>query len=652
MSTYLLCLYFRLGQSPPVACDYVSSIRSSPGLYFDKQLDVKFTNNDWNIVTYVDINHIKPSLDKIEFLFEKVNLFCTSLTSSKIQNDCANSLSALKNQHLNNVNKFSSISYLLQDERSNKRSKRALIDLGGSLLKTFFGTLDSEDAVKFSKAINDVQSDEKQLAHLMKDNIHVIKSTISSFNNSISKVNENEKHLMENMKIIHGIMENISNSNDKLEIKSQIISLLNSLESIILTLSFDIDDVNNAILFAKLNILHPTVLNPHQLYSELDKHRNSLPKHYELPVSLTLQNVHELIDISKLVCYYHFSKVIIVVKIPLVLPQVYNLFNVIPLPIPYDVSKPDTFVLTAPTSSYVAITADHMFYSLIADVDKCKVISEKCYVCVLVNVYSTIANPICETIILSEAVNKLPDICSTRLIYGSIDIFHRISGNRWIFVQSEPGKCHISCNNQPDSLDVILFGTGILTLPKNCKAFYKTLQFTPTNEIPTVNTTNKISDFNIVLDDCCEKSKLNRTFAKLPFSKLDNTKHDLDSLVHASIKLGSFEKDLEKLENPSHFETYGVHYMSLSYIVTIVLFLYLLYKARRLLGKSNPSGCCVQIFNQCHNKKVNDRPSMQMVVVRDAKEETSESSSSEEIITSTPSPVKRNILFTNKTHRV
>lgn len=159
-------------------------------------------------------------------------------------------MSALGNQHINNVNKFSSISYLLVDEQS-KSHKRGLTDFGGLILKTFFGTLDSEDAVKFTDAIDKIQSDEKQLAHLMKDNIHVIKSTLSTLNQSMSKANENEKRLLKNMEIIEEVIIKVSNSNDKLEIKSQLNSLMNSLESIILTLSFDIDDVNNAILFAK-----------------------------------------------------------------------------------------------------------------------------------------------------------------------------------------------------------------------------------------------------------------------------------------------------------------------------------------------------------------------------------------------------------------
>lgn len=623
--------------------EFVTQITKSPGLYFDKLLDVKFVNDNWNVITYLDISHVKPNLDKVEFLFHKVDVLCNSLVSSKVQNDCSNSLSALRNQYLKNVNKFSSISYLTDNE-STRRVKRGLLDFGGSLLKVFFGTLDAEDATKINEAIDKVQSDEKHLTHLMKDNLHVIKSTISNFNNSMSKVNENEQNLLKNLEVIYDALGKISNSNNKLELKSQLNSLFNSLDSIVLTLSFDIDDINNAILFSKLNILHPTVLNPYQLYTELDKHRNDLPKSHELAVPLTLQNIHEILDISKLTCFYSSNRIVIIVKIPLVLPQTYNLYNIIPIPVPYDITKPNTFALIAPTSPYVAITGDHMFYSLITNIEKCKMISGKCYVCALSNVFSTIANPICETILISEVINKLPNSCETKLLHGQIDIFHRISNNRWLFAQSEPGKCHITCKDNPNSFDEVLFSIGILYIPKNCKAFYKTLQFYPVNEVYVSNVTNRISDFNIVDDDCCEMSRLNKTFSKLPFTKLKNV-DNLDSLLHASVHLDYLEKELENMESPSHFQQYSMHYISITYVFGILLLLYMLYKCRRQWRCNNPSGCLIQIYNQCHNRKVSKNPTTQTAVVMSHNHESS-SSETEEPQTRTPVPMKRNVILT------
>lgn len=571
---------------------------------------------------------------------DKVTSVCKTLSSSQMQIECTNSISSLRSQHVNNVKKFSSISYLVRQEQP-RRVKRGFIDAGGSLLKTFFGTLDADDAVKFSDAIDKVQSDEKYLLHLMKDNIHIIKSTISTFNSTIVKVNENQNIINKNLNSIESAFAQLGNANDKLDVRTHLNSLFNSLESIIVTLSFDIDDINNAILFSKLNVLHPSVLSPYQLYNDLKRNMNNLPKHTELPVSLSLQNIHELIDVCNIACYFHDNRVILVLQIPLVLPQTYNLYHVIPLPSPYDISKPDTFVLVAPNKPYVAITADRMFYSLFDNVEKCKVISEKCYVCELNNVFSTIANPICETILLSEVVNSLPKVCETKLLRGSVDVFHKLSRSRWVYVQSEPSKCHITCDNDVNTYDEILFGTGILSLRKDCKAFYKTLQFSA-GDILETNVTTIVSSFNIVEDDCCNKTKLNKTLLHLPFVKLIDA-NNFDSLLHASIHLNDFEQEMEKLDYPSHLHQYSIHYLSLTYVLTVVVFIYLLYRSKKLICPKSPSAYCVQIYNQCNNRKnkhvVKEISNIQKFDIK-------ESSSSEEEYKhkSLPPSLKRNVL--------
>lgn len=580
------------------ANQFVTQIVNSPGLYFDQLLDVKFTNDNWNVITFIDLSHIQPHLESVEFLFDKVAKYCDSASSSQVKTDCLNSLNSLKLQHSNNIKKFSSISYLVQVNEM-KRHKRGLIDAGGSLLKTVFGTLDSDDAHKFTNAINKVQSDEKQLTILMRDNIHVIKSTISTFNNTMSKVKENENRLNQNLNKIESAFNKLINTNDKLEIKSHLVLLLTSLESIIITLSFDIDDINNAILFSKINVLHPTVLSPMQLYKELELHANQLPRHAELPILLTLQNVNEIINISDIVCYYHDSKLIIVLKIPLVLSQVYNLFQNIPLPISFDNKTPDTYILIAPSKQYLAITIDRLFYSQFESVSECKVIKNQCFVCALNNVYSTIANPTCESILLTDVVDKLPKSCQTRILRGSIDLFQKISNNRWIFVQSEPSKGHIMCNDEMRDHVEILLGTGILHLPKSCKAFYKTLTFVPTDSI-TSNFTTTVSNFNILNDDCCDSVKLNKTLSEVPLIKL-NEFNNFDSLLKASTHLNDFEQQLNKIAEPSHLEKYSTHYLSLTYVIATLSLLYFLFKIKKYVCPRNP-GCCIKIYNKNYTK--------------------------------------------------
>ncbi|XP_026729357.1 uncharacterized protein LOC113495001 [Trichoplusia ni] len=642
MSTLLLAVLLHL----VAACtchQVVTPIISGSGLYFDKMIDVKFTNDDWNIVTYLDIKKIQSHLDIVESLFVRISSYCENNSSSKVQIDCLNALSALRSQHENNIKKYSSVSYILSNQMvNNKRSKRGLINAGGSILKTLFGILDSDDAIKFSEAIDQVQSDENQLLHLMRDNIHVIKSTITTFNSSMSKLNENESRLNKNIELIDHAFQILSNSNDKLEIKSNINVYLNAVEGIIISLSFDIEDINNAILFSKMNILHPTVLSPYQLYSELEQNVNNMPRYYELPVSpLSLQNIHDLIDVSQLASYIHNYKIIVIIKIPLVLPQTYNLYHVIPMPIPYDITQPNTFALISPSRPYLAITVDHMFYSPLQDINKCKVISDKFYICKLDNVYSSVANPICESILITEIVHKIPSSCEIKLLKGSIELFHKINNNRWIYVLSEPGKCHVSCENDGRSFDETIFGTGILSLTKTCKAFYKMLQFVPSSNVFLNVSTRIVSNFNLVKDDCCEKNRVNSSFSHLPYLKLNNI-NNLDSLLQASTHLDSFEQELNKIENPNHFQKYGVHYMSLSYMFFIIFCLYLLYKARKFICPKPP--CCVQIFNQCNNTKKVSRGYPQQSIELSEFEEPADP----DLSLSRPTTLKRNILVTKQ----
>lgn len=580
-------------------------------------------------------------MDKVDLLFHKLETFCKGYISTKIQSDCSNAFESLKSQHSNNLRKFSSISYLLS---TSHRVKRGLLDAGGSILKTFFGTLDADDAIKYTDAINQVQSDEKKLAHLMKDNIHVLKSTISNFNNSMNKINSNEYLLNRNFQILNQTILQLTNSSDKLQIKTALNSLINEIESIIMSLSFDIDDVNNAILFSKANILHPTVLSPYQLFNELEQNKNSMPKHCDLPIFLSLNTIHDIIDISSIISFYYLNKLVIVLRIPLVIAQVYELFHVIPAPTAYDSTKPDTFALIAPNKPFVAITNDRMFYAVLDDVDKCKVIPNQCYVCELNNVFSTIANPTCETVLLTEIVDKLPNSCNVKVIRGNIDYFQKLQNNRWLYVQSEPGKGHFSCNRDLNKYEEILFGTGIMSLPKDCKAFFRTLQFTAKEAIES-NVTVQISNFNLIQDDCCDVNKINKTLNRLPFVKLTNI-NDHNSLLQASYHLDDFEKELNKLESePSHLERYSFHYLSATYIITTLILLCLLFKVRKLLCKPKGSNCCIQIFNQCNNRKkhkTEDHSAINNYLQQ--KPKGSSSDTSDEEVLAHPMPLKRNII--------
>lgn len=160
----------------------------------------------------------------------------------------------------------------------------------------------------------------------MKDNIHVVRSTINSFNASIQKLNNNEILLNKQIEKLNYIFASSSRTNNNILNLEKINSMFNIIEGSLLSISNVLDTILNSILFAKANILHPYVITPKKLYNELSNN-GQLKRTTEFPVSLTLQNIHTIIDLSKLTVYYYNNKLMFIIQVPLMSPIKFNLYK-------------------------------------------------------------------------------------------------------------------------------------------------------------------------------------------------------------------------------------------------------------------------------------------------------------------------------------
>ncbi|KAM3962066.1 LOW QUALITY PROTEIN: uncharacterized protein ACR2FA_003747 [Aphomia sociella] len=287
-----------------------------------------------------------------------------------------------------------------------------------------------------------------------------------------------------------------------------------ALENSLMTINFNLVNIIDSILFGKQNIVHPSVLSPIELYYELSSNQNHIAQNFPLP--LHLDNIHTLLDISHISSFINDTKLIFVVRIPLVLLTEYNLYHLYALPTAHDINNPSSFAMINPTEKYLA--DDKLTYSILDSVSECK------------------------------------------------------------------------CDDKINDYDI--FGTGILTLSKNCKAFHKLLQF-----IPSVKYESKlylpVPKFNIIEDDCCKR--VNSTLPYLTPVKLSHI--NLDSLQYASYRLNYLNDELTKIENQPYHVTYGSYFSILTTIVSLIMFTFILYK----------------IYKKCCSQK-NQRNLVQIVV--------------------------------------
>lgn len=439
--------------------------------------------------------------------------------------------------------------------------------------------MDEDDAIKYNNAIQALNNSNKKFASLIKDHIIMTNTALNHYNETLNVISTNEARLNDAIDSLITSFKNASEINSKLYAEIKLNEMYNELSSSLLTLSFKIENVVNAIMFTKSHSIHPSVLTPTQLYNELVDNVRNLDKHKELPVSLSLNNIHTIIDVAKLLCIYVNNKIVYIIKIPLVNRIEYSLYKSIPIPIPHDNQQPNSYAMVLPNCKHVAISSDKNTYICFSNLRECIIVGNEIFICNNVDVHLIQNSPICETEMLCKIPNKLPLQCKTKLIFGQIDIWQELKGNRWLFVETEPIKLTVEC--QTTTSEYKLLGTGILNLKTNCKAYSNYKEFIAKSNI-TITVKPILSDFNLIDDPCCDKSKFNLIKPKLEPLKLLNV--NLDKIT--SVANNRFIADIDEIVNePNPLIEYKSYYPIMTFSITIVIIIIILYKLLKEFGK-------------------------------------------------------------------
>lgn len=548
---------------------YVQPITSSSGLYFDHLGSLKIYHDQLSVIIPLDISKFSTHIDNIESaLAESKQMFKrVPILDEEAPNHMLQPLIV----RFNDIKKqYASVSYLIED-----RFKRAWIGGIGGVLKTIFGTLDEDDAVKYNEALDSLQYNQVKLASLMKENIIVTTSVISSYNETLNKIKINEAILSEALDKLSVELENITNKVDELHLQTYINIIMDRFSTSIFTLSAQLEDIINAILFSSQNILHPAILTPLQLYQELAENHQHLPYDLEFPVPLNLNYIHNLLNVSRLTCYYTNSKIMFVLQIPLVSIKEYVLYHVIALPVPHNPKNPDSFSLILPDTKYVAITKDKKQYCNLENLSECRIVETGSYICEITSVFTSEAKPSCESELMSKAISEMPKECKATLVYGKLDIWKLLSNNKWLFIQSELTKISIDCFNS-DVSEINVLGSGILTIAKGCTGYCKSTILTSANNVMNITSPVITLDFNLLNDSCCNIGKINKIKGKVSPINLQDI--DLDNLKTNKDLLSNLASKIDNIVDTPHIIKYGTHYSSLTIIIVVVIVSFAIYK--------------------------------------------------------------------------
>lgn len=288
---------------------------------------------------------------------------------------------------------------------------------------------------------------------------------------------------------------------------------------------------------------------------------------------MNLEDVHLLINIFTLNVFYINFKLLFILNIPLVNHQEYELYHVLPMPVPHSF-KDLTYALVQPTKRYFGITTNKHSYIQFNDIDTCKKISSEHYICENVNEYSAVSNPCCESLMMTQVLKALPKECISKFMYGDVEIWQKLTNNRWIYIYSNPTKITIDCLNN-NIQEYELRNTGIIELDKNCKGYANLIQITAKSDIIT-NFTSPSFDLDLTKDDCCNDFKLKQTEHIFISAKIGNIQ--LDDLNLASVKLHSIEEAINEQQARKLTHRHNVHMSYLIYLLCAIVLAYFIFR--------------------------------------------------------------------------
>ena len=561
------------------------------GLYYEKEPDIKISNSHWNLIVYKDLNLIKNVFENAKRTLQLLEQHVFHL-DAKFNNNLQNFLIPLKPHYTMLKSIAKTISEKLDNlGLSTSRKKRFIIDAAGSLIKWITGNLDANDGKYFNDAINKLERDDSMTQTLMKQQIAITTKVIKNFNSTIQKLLLDDNYLENNLKTVQTFINNNEERDRYLTRQLAILSSCENLLETFMLLNNELTDIETSLTFAKLKILHNSIISPFHLLEQLINISKLVSANEALPLTPNIHNINQIANLITIRGFSTTNRVVYILNIPLTNNEIYTTYHLFSTPIRHASSH--LFHTFIPQSKYVGLSHDNRQYIRLDDISTCKN-TEDNLIC-----FNILPNPgespPCEINIISKLQSEN---CQPTVMALNEYNVQPLKKNKWLIIITEPIPVKTSCGNQIDTK--MIYENSILRLTPNCKAFIGSIQLTATDR----NSTTKEDDIiPIIPFSCCDE--INEKTDKMKLKPIPIRNIKLDEFHNLEMNINEFKEDLYNVKHDAFpYKKYA--FSTIISIISLIL-LFLCYcckchkKAWRMIRRNDDDrrSYCPQIFNQC-----------------------------------------------------
>ncbi|KAE9521266.1 hypothetical protein AGLY_018329 [Aphis glycines] len=460
------------------------------------------------------------------------------------------------------------------------RSKRGLINIIGSAMKTLFGVCDEECAEETLRHIDKVEGTNERMIHVIKDQTTVVKSSIIGINSASTELNKLYIELKQKQISLETNIKALINNTYTLEtllLSNRIFSIFTALMT---QYSYETQTLSAIITAARTGVLHPSLVTPRELAAQLVDVKLNLPLNLNLPMGTLPSEIHEFTKITKIAVFYSGSQIVFLIKIPLITETQLTLFKIIPIPHPVGIDRADNkthSIVLKPEYQYVGITKNRRQFTTFTETE-------------LLHCTETETFTICPEFQPSNRKNNyLPQNCESGVIVISKNIFHKLKyANTWIYTTRKDTLTITStCQGVPEPYIEKIKNQGIIKLNQECRAYAEHVVLNPTREIKTkyfINFIPKIGVGNISykINSSIKDIKIEKYKHKFDSGKLDNVHemaHSLNEVENMIDEEILRQSGIEVQSNTNSLMMYAIMAL-LVFSLFLLAFIYISYKCK------------------------------------------------------------------------
>lgn len=451
-----------------VVCQSTNVKQVSGGIFYEPYGTMKLSDTTWKIVVEIELKEIDIKIGLIEDLAKEIKDTCQRKSLEKVYFPAGcKTIETIAPELLGKI----------KLERSNIkenfriRNRRALINGLGSIIKKISGNMDDDDFKDITTKLEFHEKSLDKVKNLIRHQIQTMSLQSEAINNTIGEIDYNRQLIANQTRKINELIPQLKSgdfNNKHLELEGLVEGQIGLFTLLCTILLDELDDIRELLLDAKQNLLNTNIISFNRVLERLMEASPHLPDGLTFPFKLIFEDVVIIEKIIGLNIIIIKDVVMLIMEIPLVKNEFYNVLKMYPIP---EKLTENVFAVINVQEEFLVINKDKTIYLEMSN-DKlkdCKNLDKSSYICKnKISRIRTGRSKNCEVEIFIRRNNTYPDFCKTSIFkLDEPKIIELKDKNSILIICPRNETAELECENE-HPIHLNLWNASVIYVNKSC----------------------------------------------------------------------------------------------------------------------------------------------------------------------------------------